>query len=225
MRRAAMVQLPACRSVNTTSAPVSSSDRRMSVSRSAALRSLADTARKTSPRPVICWTADTIPAAKSPCPATMARTGDGGVGDDAGSLIVFLKVLPHFGRSAHFRDQALVEPLRRIDAAVLEQMIHRDHFADDRDVLARIQQHANLGQLDIENLRRLAVEPRAIHDRVGVPVLQLHDDLDALLLAHGTDAEDGGNVHEPDAADLHVVALQLVATSDEHVVPSPADED
>ena len=39
-----------------------------------------------------------------------------------------------------------------------------------------------------------------------IPLLELHDDLDALLLAHGANAEDRRDVDQPDAANLHVVA-------------------
>ena len=58
-----------------------------------------------------------------------------------------------------------------------------------------------------------------VRSTIGVvpPLLELDDHLDALLLAHGADAEDRRNVDEADAADLHVVPLQLVAAADEDV--------
>src|SRR5437868_14655918 len=112
---------------------------RIVASRSDAPRSRELITRKTPPRPVICWTADTMPAAKSPWPARMARTS-------TGSLIVFLQVLSHLGRVAHLLDQSLVETLGRINAAVFQQVVHRDDLADHRDVLAGIQQHARLGE-------------------------------------------------------------------------------
>ena len=103
-------------------------------------------------------------------------------------------------------------------------MTHCDHFAYDGDVLSRIEWHPHFRQLDLEDLDALRVEPRAIHHRVGVPVLELHDDLDALLLPHGANAEDRRDVHEADAADLHVVPLQLVSAADEHVGAATRDE-
>src|ERR1051325_8133514 len=90
-RRAPMVQLPAWRSVKTTFAPVFSSEPRINTSRSAPLRSRAEIGWRTFPRPVICCTAETRPCAKSPCPASSARTG---VGD---SLIVLDQIAPHLG--------------------------------------------------------------------------------------------------------------------------------
>ena len=82
-----------------------------------------------------------------------------------------------------------------------------------------------LRELDVENRRRLAVEARAVDDRVVMPFLELHDDLDALLLAHGANAEDGRDVDEADAADLHVVALQLVAATDQDVAAAAPHDD
>ena len=61
------------------------------------------------------------------------------------------------------------------------------------------------------------VEARAIDRRVVVPLLELHDDLDALLLAHRANAEDRRDVDQADAANFHVMPLQLVPASDQHV--------
>src|SRR6185503_11181289 len=99
IRRAAIVQLPSWRSVNTTVTPVSSTVCTSSLSRSAPLRSRAEIARNALPRPVIWSTADTSPAANSPCPATIARTAR--TPEETRLLIVFLKVAPHFGGRAH----------------------------------------------------------------------------------------------------------------------------
>src|SRR5580698_7100931 len=88
---------------------------------------------KTPPRPVICSTAEIIPVAKSPCPATMART--------PGLLIVFLQVATDGRGIAHARDQALVERLGGVDTRVPQQMVHRDHLRDHRNVFARIERH------------------------------------------------------------------------------------
>src|SRR6185503_16587618 len=100
------------------------------------------------PRPVICCTADTRPAANSPCPATMAR----GPSTAAASLTVLLLLLPllallivtfeisgDIALPAHLTNQTLVEPFGGIDAAVFEEMVHRDHLGDNRDVLAGIE--------------------------------------------------------------------------------------
>ena len=126
---------------------------------------------------------------------------------------------------AHLLHQTLVESLGRIDAAVFEEMVHRDHFRDDRDVLARIERNANLRQLDFENRRHFGVEPGAIDLRVVIPFFELHHDLDALLLAHRANAEDRRNVDEADAANFHVMPLQLVTAADQQVAAAPARDD
>src|SRR5262245_37082231 len=126
MRRAAIVQLPACRSVKMTLTPLSFIFSRMSFSMSSAQRPGTATGMSCDPRPGITSTADTNPCAKSPCPATIARA----------SLIILLQVAADFRRGAHRLHETLIEALRRIDPAVLEQVVHCDHFRDDRDVFA-----------------------------------------------------------------------------------------
>src|SRR4051812_10625522 len=110
----------------------------------------------------------------------MARGFSAGAAS-AALLIVFLQVAPHFARRAHLLLKALVEALRRIDAAVFEQMIQSDDFGDDGNVLSRVERNADLGNLDVEDGRRLAIESRAIRRCILVPLLELHDDLDAFL--------------------------------------------
>src|SRR5262249_26972509 len=88
---------------------------------------------------------------------------------------------------------------------------------DDRDVFPGIERHAHPRQLDIENRRRFGVEARAIRRVPVIPVLELHHDLDAFLMAHGADAEERRDVDDADASNLPVVPLKLVAASDEDV--------
>src|SRR5215203_496316 len=109
----------------------------MARSTSAALMSRLDRATNTSPRPVICPTADTRPAAKSPWPAMSARASPAA----SDSLIVFHQVLPNVGCLAHASDEPFVERLGRVHAAVTQEMIHRDDFGDHGDVLPGVQEH------------------------------------------------------------------------------------
>src|SRR5207248_975502 len=51
------------------------------------------------------------------------------------------------------------------------------------------------------------------------------NDLDALLLAHGANAEERVDVDQANAADLHIVPRDLVSAPDEHVVTAPGDVD
>src|SRR5687768_10883791 len=178
------------------------------------------------PCPAICAAAEMSPSANAPWPATMAVGAAGSPGSSgapsppAELLIVLLQVLAHVRRLAHAPHQPLVERVRGVHPAVAQQVVHRDHLGDHRDVLSRVERHADLRERDAEDLRRLAVEPRAVHDLGLVPLLELHHHLDALLLTHGADAEDGRDVHEPDAAHLHVMPLQLVPAADHHVAPA-----
>ena len=82
--------------------------------------------------------------------------------DSGALLIVFLKVALDVGTVAHLPHQRSLKRCGRIDAAVLEQMVHRDDFGDDRDVLSRVERHADLRQLDVEDRRRLGVEAGAV---------------------------------------------------------------
>src|SRR5665647_859141 len=81
----------------------------------------------TSPRPVICSTAEIIPIANSAWPATSARFTD--------SLMVLAQVALYVGLVSHLLDERRVESLGGGDAADVEQMMHRDHFGDHGDVL------------------------------------------------------------------------------------------
>src|SRR5690606_35162578 len=121
--------------------------------------------------------------------------------------------------------EALVEQHGRMHAGVLEQVVHRDHLRDDGDVLPRVERDDDLGHLDAENVDLLGDEPGAVVVHAVVPILQLDDNLDALLLPDGADAEQGRDVDDPDSADLHVMPLELVAAPDEDVVAAPRDVD
>src|SRR4051812_301188 len=103
-------------------------------------------------------------------------------------------------------------------------MIHRDHLRDHRDVLPRIEGHGDLRQRHIQNTTTLAIEAGAVDHQLRVPVDQLHHYLDSLLLPNGADAEDRRHVDEADAADLHVVALELVPAAEEPLGAAPRDE-
>src|SRR5512144_2276437 len=118
-----------------------------------------------SPRPVICCTADTSPAANSPWPATMARGRMISVGSSVSLLIVFPKIHQDIRWFAHLTHEPLVESFGGIDSAVLQQMIQRDHFRDHRDVLSRIQRDAHLRELDVENARGFRLQARSVDRR------------------------------------------------------------
>src|SRR6185437_2881913 len=144
MRRAAMVQLPACRSVKMTRTPVSIMRSRSNCSMSCTQRSRMATGISAAPRPVIAWTAEMSPAANSPWPATIAR----GVGAaarpnpaTASSLIVIAKIPHDVGAAAHLAHQAFVELFGGVHTTVLEQMFHCNYLGDHRDVLSGIERH------------------------------------------------------------------------------------
>src|SRR4051812_41089119 len=178
-----------------------------------------------SPRPVICWTAETRPAANSPWPATIARGCTRSTRGVRSLLIVFCKISQHVSGLAHLAHQPLVESLGGIDSAVLQQMVEGDDFGDDCDVLPRIERDANLWQLDVEDRRRFRVEARSVDGRVLIPLLELNDDLNALLLPHSADAENRRNVHEPNAANFHMMSLELMSAPDQDVRAAAARHD
>src|SRR6188768_48881 len=101
-------------------------------------------------------------------------------------------------------------------------MIHGDDFGDDGDVLPGIEINRNLRQLDIQNAGSLHVESSPFDDGILIPLLELHHNLDALLLADRPDTEDRLDVDQPHAADLHVMPLHLVSASDENIVAALA---
>src|SRR5439155_23579473 len=203
-------------SVKITLTPLSCIRSRISCSMSSAQRPGTATGMSCAPRPVITSTAETSPDAKSPCPATMARAAGRAASRDSSGrsasgtrtlLIILLQVPSNLGSGAHRLEQPLVEALCRIDAAVLQQMIHRDHFGDNRNVLSGIQGHGDLRERYVENRRPFAVQARAIDHQLGIPIDELDDHLDTLLLTHGADAEHRWHVDQADAANLHVVSL------------------
>src|SRR6267142_63388 len=163
--------------------------------------------------PVIAVTASTIAFATAACDTMTPRS----------SLIIFLEVTLHPALLPHAPNQALVARVRRVHTAVAQQVSHRDDFADHGQILPRIERHCHEWQLDIEQLRALLIEARAVVFPRVVPVLELYHDLDALLLADGTNAEQCINVDQANTADLHIVPGNLVAATDQDVVAPPGD--
>src|SRR5687768_4268041 len=159
MRRAAIVQLPAGRSVKMTVAPVAASRSRINASTPCAERSRLLTPRKSSARPVICSTADNNPSANVPWPATIALT----------LLIVLHEILPRVAGLFHPVHEALIERLRRILPVILEQVVHRDDLGDHRDVFSGTQVHRDLGQFDAGYRPDLAFESRALDLNIFSP--------------------------------------------------------
>src|SRR5438105_2396965 len=190
-------------SANTTLGrpAIASSSRRASAVRS---QPAFETGTSPCSSPAMAWTAwtsawataswaSTIPARRSLIVLLEILAGDalGRVVVGAAAVLLLL----------HPRDQALVELRRRVRAAaVLEQVPHRHHFGDHRDVLARIERHQHLGQRHVEDPGLLAFQPGAVVGLGAVPVVELHHHLDALLLAHRPDAEERGDVDQPHAA-------------------------
>src|SRR5687767_2899524 len=156
----------------------------------------------------------------------IARAGFRSPLSGAGLLVIFLQVLPDVARRGlpHPTDQALVEDFGRIDPGVAEQVVERNDFGDDGDVLSGIQRNGDQGDVDAQNRRCFSIESRSIDDGVLVPLLEAHDELDALLLADGPDTEDRRNVDEADAPDLHVVTLELMCLADQHVISAAGSD-
>ena len=157
-RRAAIVQLPACRSVKITRAPVDSIVSYSSCWMSSPQRPRTWIGTSTSPRP-----GDQLDRRDE------ARGEVGVSGHEARGAVGARR---HSWSSRRYRlisdlsriclISARVEPLGGVDAAPLEQVMHRDHLGDHRDVLAGIERDRDPRQRDAEDVGRLAVEPRAL---------------------------------------------------------------
>src|SRR5690348_1574036 len=146
-------------------------------------------------------------------------------GGRCASFVIFLEIPPDFGRTPHRLHQALVEAFGRIYSTVLQQVVHRDHLGDDRNILSGIQRHHDLRHGDVQNRRAITIQTRAIDDEVRIPIYELHDDLDPLLLTNGADAEHRRHIHQANTADLHVMSLELVAAPNQDFAAAPADDD
>src|SRR6266550_7090731 len=104
-------------------------------------------------------------------------------------------------------------------------MIERNHFRDNRNIFSGIQRHSHEGDFDVEDRGGKSIETRSIDHCVLIPFLELYDNFDSFLLADRANSKDGWNVDESDAANLHVVALQLVTAPDQHIVPATNRDD
>ncbi len=139
--RDAIVQLPACRSVKITRTPVATivlAQQRLDV-----LDAELFDGEREQHAPAAGDLVDGGDQSRREIPVPgddRARALDRGVafathrlpGDTAGRRT---------GRAAVLIE-TLVEPLGGIDAAVLEQVVHRDHLGDDGDVLSRVERNA-----------------------------------------------------------------------------------
>src|SRR2546423_8676065 len=102
-------------------------------------------------------------------------------------------------------------------------MIEGNDLGNDGDVLAGVEEHSDLGKLYLQYRGRLDVEPGSLYDCILVPLLELHDNLDSLLLSDRANTEDSGNVDQTDPTNLHIVPLHLVAAADQHIVTALTD--
>src|SRR5256885_1513254 len=88
------------------------------------------TETRASSTPVIAATADFSACATAACDTITPRSG---------SLIVLLEVLLQLAPFRHTLEEALVEVLRRIHAAVAQQVVHRHHLTDYGEILSRVE--------------------------------------------------------------------------------------
>src|SRR6185437_6675545 len=140
-------------------------------------------------------------------------------------LIVFLEIRADVPALPHCAHEPVVEFLGGVYAAISQEVVHGHHLTNNRQILAGVQGHRHEGQRNAQKRCFLAIQPGPVVLPIRVPVLELHHHLDALLLADGPDPEEGLDVDQPHPPDLHEVPRELVATSDQHVVPSPGDVD
>src|SRR5947208_7621395 len=175
-----------------------------------------DTGTSASFTPVIAATAASSAWATAACDTITPRRG---------SLIVLLEILLQLAALGEPLEQPVVERAGRVHATVAQQVVHGHDLADHGQVLAGVERHRDHREGYVEHPRRLTVDPGAVVLAAGVPLVELHDDLDPLLLPHRPHPEQGADVDEPHAADLHVVLRQLVAAADQEVVAAARDVD
>src|SRR5512146_3455295 len=211
-RMAPVRQEPPGRSTNNTEGtpPMAASMRAASARGSQPSWLTATSALST---PLIARTAVTSAAASSACETTAPRN----------SLIVLFEILPQRGPLVHLTDQTVVEVLCRVHAAVAQQVAHGHDLADHREILSRVERYRHQRHGDAEDGGLLRIEAGPVVFACGIPVLELYHDLDPLLLPHRPDAEQLLDVDQSDAADLHVMARHLVATTDQDVHPAARD--
>src|SRR5215510_15981018 len=133
------------------------------------------------------------------------------------SLIIFSEILANALLVLHPADEPFVAGCGHIHTGVPEQEHHRDHFRDDSDVLPRVERDDHLGNRHLENRGLQLSEPGPVGVLGRLPVLELDDHFDPLLLAHRPDSEERRDIDEPYAADLHVVAGQLMTLADQDI--------
>src|SRR3954462_194001 len=142
------------------------------------------------------------------------------------SFMIFLEILLNVARRGclHAADQAVVECFGGIDAGIAQQVVHGDYLGHYGDVLSGVQKHSDLRQVDIKDSCGFHVDTDALHHCVLIPLLQLNDHFDALLLADSANTEDRLNVDETHPTDFHVVTLHLVTAPDENIVAALAGD-
>src|SRR6185436_19008794 len=178
MRRDAMPQLPAARSVKrTTGASDGISESRLSI----AVVSASDE----SPLLLIVMVsvcgpkmAPTVRTSSSPRTPWVTRRANGRDPAMAG----LLDVVPHQRvreelLHAHALHQAIVQRARGVVAVDLDQVVERDHFRDDGDVLPRKDRNGDEGDLDVEIALHLVLQAHPLEIARVVPFSEMHLDL------------------------------------------------
>src|ERR687887_1289610 len=142
-----MKQEPPGRSTNSTAGPLPTASRSRSPSASVPHPSF-ETGVSAPSIPVIAMTAV----------ASACATAAWDTITPCSSLIIFFEVRLHPAFFAHAANEPLVERIRRIHAAVTQQMIHGDDFADHGQILARVQRDGHERELDVEQRGALLIE-------------------------------------------------------------------
>src|SRR5207237_8595671 len=120
---------------------------------------------------------------------------------------------------------ARIQVFARDDDGVSQQSSQRYYLGYLVYFLLWIQEIGDFRELDVKNHRRFHVEAGALDDGVLIPLLELNDDLDALLLANRPNSKYCRNVDQADATNLHVMTLHLVTAANEHIVAALAGDD
>jgi hypothetical protein len=150
-----------------------------------------------------------------------------GAGPPRGALLALGRLDFHVLDGAvlgHEGDQPVVEILGGVVAHSLEGLGERRNLDQARHVAPGPHVELDVGQLHPKDLIAVFLEPRPLLHDVGRPLVEGHHQVDPLLEPDGLHAEHLGDVDDPDAAALHVAAVERAARRHEFALVEQLDD-
>ncbi|VBB38953.1 hypothetical protein TRIP_E160177 [uncultured Spirochaetota bacterium] len=104
----------------------------------------------------------------------------------------------------------LVEFLRGMIPHFFKPLVHGGGFDDDGYIASRFYRNLQHGNLHSQNIRGELVHADPVVDLVGVPVLQLANQLNLLFIPYRAHSVQMGDIDDAQTADFHVVTDNLI---------------